>query len=319
VIRGSFSPKAPELQDERWSDDLLAGEHHPGSGVSGAGAKPGVDGGILMTQIFEVGNGGLFDPGGKLMSRKYVAFDLETAKILPSLPGNLKAHRPLGITCAATLVQEQGEVPAMWYSRASDGTPAPQMNEADLQALVRYLSSMVEAGYTILTWNGLNFDFDILAEESGLTDECKALAWQHVDMMFDFFCRRGFMVALDNAAKGLGLKGKTEGMSGDMAPRLWAEGKHQEVLEYVGQDALTTMQVPLVAEGRGDLRWVTQGGTVSIQRIASGWLPAASANDLPLPTLWGKSARRTSTAPKVSSMLLGGLWVRGWLEPGPKG
>ena len=91
------------------------------------------------------------------------------------------------------------------------------------------------------------------------------------------------MVALDNAAKGLGLQGKTEGISGDMAPRLWAEGKHQEVLDYVGQDVLTTMQVALVAEGCGELRWVTQRGTVSVQRIDGGWLPAASANELPSP------------------------------------
>ena len=40
---GSFSTKVPELGDEGWSDHLLAGEHRPGSGVSGAGAEPGVD------------------------------------------------------------------------------------------------------------------------------------------------------------------------------------------------------------------------------------------------------------------------------------
>ena len=44
---GSFSTKVPEPQDEAWSDDPLAGEHLPGSGVSGAGAKPGVDGRVF--------------------------------------------------------------------------------------------------------------------------------------------------------------------------------------------------------------------------------------------------------------------------------
>ncbi len=34
---------------------------------------------------------------------KYVAFDLETAKIMPDDAGDLKAYRPLGITCAAAL------------------------------------------------------------------------------------------------------------------------------------------------------------------------------------------------------------------------
>jgi len=177
------------------------------------------------------------------MSRQYLAFDLEIAKNLPEGPIDLKSHRPLGIACAATLYPEQGETPTLWYSLASDDNPASQMNQFDLRTLVNYLSSMVNAGYTILTWNGLNFDFDILAEESGLSDQCKALAWQHVDMMFDFFCRKGFWVGLNSSAKGLGLPGKTEGMSGEMAPRLWAEGKHQSVLDYAGQDVVTTMQV----------------------------------------------------------------------------
>lgn len=34
------------------------------------------------------------------MPRKYVAFDIETAKILPAVVSELKAHRPLGIACA---------------------------------------------------------------------------------------------------------------------------------------------------------------------------------------------------------------------------
>ena len=47
VFFGSFSTKIPELQDEGCSDHLLAGEHRPGSGVSGAGAEPGVDERVL--------------------------------------------------------------------------------------------------------------------------------------------------------------------------------------------------------------------------------------------------------------------------------
>ncbi len=48
---GSFSTKVPELQDEGWSDDPLAGEPLPGSGVPGAGAEPGVDGRVLNVLV----------------------------------------------------------------------------------------------------------------------------------------------------------------------------------------------------------------------------------------------------------------------------
>ena len=36
------------------------------------------------------------------MGRHYIAFDIETAKIIDGSVGDLKSHRPLGITCAAT-------------------------------------------------------------------------------------------------------------------------------------------------------------------------------------------------------------------------
>ena len=42
--------------------------------------------------------------------------------------------------------------------------------------LVRYLEDQVAQGYTLLTWNGLGFDLDILAEESGMLPNCRRLA-----------------------------------------------------------------------------------------------------------------------------------------------
>ena len=39
------------------------------------------------------------------------------------------------------------------------------MTNDDLISLVEYLQFMAARGYTILTWNGLSFDFDVLGEE----------------------------------------------------------------------------------------------------------------------------------------------------------
>ena len=43
---------------------------------------------------------------------------------------------------------------------------------------MQYLATQVENGYTIVTWNGLGFDFDILAEESQCSPS--AVAWRLV-------------------------------------------------------------------------------------------------------------------------------------------
>jgi hypothetical protein len=55
------------------------------------------------------------------------------------------------------------------------------MSREETAALVRCLSEQVEHGYTLLTWNGVGFDLDVLAEESGMLAECKRLALAHVE------------------------------------------------------------------------------------------------------------------------------------------
>ena len=125
------------------------------------------------------------------MTRKYVAFDIETAKDIPGEEFNWRAHCPLGISCAAALKCDATE-PILWHGKSDDGTPAKQMSRAEAKELVRQLTELTTQGYTLLTWNGLGFDFDVLGEESGCRDECGELAIDHVDMMFHVFCDRGF-------------------------------------------------------------------------------------------------------------------------------
>ena len=219
------------------------------------------------------------------MKRKYLAFDIETAKILPENYGDLHSHRPLGISCAA--VRESGKTESLtFFSTDSDGSPSLQMNSKDLAELVDYLMDRQGAGYTIVTHNGLGFDFDILAEESNRTEDCKILALNHVDMMFHIFCEKGFGVALNAAAKAID-KSKPEGMSGSMAPRLWKEGEHQKVLDYVAQDCLLTLEVAHKSEQEGSFQWITQKGRPAFMNLSNGWLTVDEAMKIPPPdTSW---------------------------------
>src|SRR5262245_42553000 len=93
------------------------------------------------------------------IARKYLAFDIETAKDVPGDFAQWRLHRPLGIICAATCVSDSES--RVRYSTGADGQPAPQMTQADVRELVRYLVIMASQGYTILTWNGASFDFDV--------------------------------------------------------------------------------------------------------------------------------------------------------------
>jgi hypothetical protein len=220
------------------------------------------------------------------VTRRYVALDIETAKDVPGADFNWKPHRPLGISCAATLASG-ADRPLVWYSKAGDGRPGGRMSQDDVRRLVHYLSKMTADGFTVLTWNGLGFDFDVLAEESGDLSACAECALGHVDMMFHVVCVKGFPVGLDKAAEGMGLPGKPPGMSGIKAPKLWAEGKFKDVLDYVAQDVRTALQIAEACERDRKLTWITQKGKPGSMPLGKGWLTVREAMRLPEPdTSW---------------------------------
>lgn len=217
---------------------------------------------------------------------RYLAFDVETAAIIPGTSFDWRSHRPLGITCAATLASDEPAA-RLWHGKSAEGGPSPRMRRDEARGLVEFLAERVQAGYQIVTWNGLAFDFDILAEESGEAELCKRLAWDHLDMMFHVFCSQGYRVALDKAAQGMGLPGKPPGMKGYMAPQLWAEGCYEKVLHYVGQDVATAMELAQACATCHQFRWMTAKGTVRSLNLREGWLPAKRAFCLPEPdTSW---------------------------------
>ena len=123
--------------------------------------------------------------------RRYAGFDIETMKDMPE-GERWQDHRPLRVTCAALYAPELGD-PITWHGFSPDGDIADQMEPDDLALMVRELDSLQRhQGFTIVTWNGLGFDFDFLDEESGLQEECQQLALAHIDMMWHVFCKKGY-------------------------------------------------------------------------------------------------------------------------------
>lgn len=194
----------------------------------------------------------------------FTAFDIEIAAEIPEGTEDWKALRPLGISCAATLT-ETGELNLWHGAEQPDGRYAERMTPAEVDDMTGYLLGRAEYGAPVITWNGLGFDMDILQEEctEAMADMIHLLArYDHIDMMFQLFCERGFCLGLDAAAKGMGLLGKTEGMHGDLAPKMWAQGREQQdlVLQYVAQDVRTTADLYLAILQRRRLDWTSKSG-----------------------------------------------------------
>jgi hypothetical protein len=82
--------------------------------------------------------------------------------------------------------------------------------------------------------------------------------------MFQFFVQRGFPIALAAVAEGLGLVDKKL-MAGADAPKQWALGNHQLVLDYVAGDCRITERVVARILELREIRWRTKKGTLSTE------------------------------------------------------
>jgi hypothetical protein len=246
---------------------------------------------------------------------KYVAFDLEITREIPEGADDWSTFRPLGISCAATLTDEGNGERQMrtWYGAEQENDLyQPQMSPHACRVMLGHLVHMQSRGYRIVTVNGLGFDFDVLAEEcksDSAARECRRLALRHIDIGFAMFCQKGFMVGLSAMAKGLGVAGKTEGMSGALAPSMWAESREsqEKVLEYVQQDVRATADIydALLATRR--MYWTTKRGT----RSKRPWCPLFSNGHL-------LSVNEALELPEPDTSWMESPWHRskfcGWIE-----
>lgn len=251
---------------------------------------------------------GLFDDEpAAAPRRKFVAFDIETAKLLPDAAGDLLAHRPLGIACAAAFSLDIGRE-WTWHGKMPLGIPSEKMSVGEAAALIGDLESLVAEGYTIVTWNGLSFDFNVLAEESKLPERCAALALSHVDMMFQVLCSQGHFLSLAKAAAGMELPGKLAGITGAQAPQMWAAGRYDEVLAYNLQDVRVTADLAAAGERARELRWKTKNEKTATMPLPTGWLTVREAMALPEPDTSWMSTKPPSRATPLS-------WIPAELRP----
>jgi hypothetical protein len=213
---------------------------------------------------------------------KYLAFDLEIATPIPS-GANWDDYRPFGVACAVTFGSAH-RYPLMWQGLKVKS----RMGTLHLLMLHDYLRDMVDKGYTLLTFAGCGFDFNVLDEETkGYSAGWKDLARNHVDMFFHILAAKGYCRGLDTLAKAQGLLGKPSGVHAAAIPQMWLDGRQHEVLDYCAGDVEMTLRL---AE-RGDLmkriEWEAKGGTQDGCDLPDGWLTVGEALQLPEPDTSG--------------------------------
>lgn len=199
---------------------------------------------------------------------KLLGFDIEIANVFDLRPGeDINKYAPFDVAVAATHVA--GGEHRLWFSPGPDGRPLPHLHASHAAELLDYLLKMQESGHAVCAWNGLGFDLRWIARAAG--DEAKAsrVARAMYDPMFQFFKVKGFPIGLEAVAKGMRI-GMNKTMDAAEAPRAWAAGEHQRVLDYVLGDARMTVVIAAAIQQRREIAWVTQRGkrsTVPISRL----------------------------------------------------
>lgn len=236
--------------------------------------------------------------------KKLASLDIEISDEL-STPG--EPGFPPHISCAAIALSDDPDN-VIFFSSAPD---TEHMIDEEVWKLVHAMSAMVNDGYTFLTWNGVAFDFPVIAENlRGLKgaysalqdgfpctsiDTVQKIAWaNHIDMMLLVTFQTGYRLSLDAALAGAGLAGKLHNvtlnngtpitdMGGAKAPELWRAGERKAVLEYLKQDVLQPLELAKWIEGHGEIRWTSKKGKPMYQCVPQLFTVAEAYRCLPEP------------------------------------
>lgn len=232
---------------------------------------------------------------------RLAAFDLEIANEIPDGDRDWVRAGPIGISFAALVSEGAESTPGVMF----DPRHSPELFDPGTKALTREgaglvvqtLTDAVARGFTLVTWNGLGFDFQVLAAASGLVAACAQLATESIDMMFQVVCVNGYRLSLDTALAGMGLAnkmhtatlndGRETPISGKDAPRLWQAGEYQPVMDYCVSDARQTLALALECQRRRCLTWTSKRGRPVRMDLGRGWLTVRECLALPEPdTSW---------------------------------
>jgi len=203
-------------------------------------------------------------------------------------------YSQIGVTCASILATDGGDAELYWGGMYEAGEVYnPKMNKFEMGEMIESLLHYDTQGYHTLTWNGAQFDFRVMAElMPDYKDALRGVMYNSVDLMFQFFCQRGFFVGLDAVSRAMGLAGKHQGpqidgqyIDGGLAAKHWPEHA-RKILWYVHNDTVQPLLLAQKIHGSQELRWVTKKGKIASEPFRE-ILTVEQSLELPLPdTSW---------------------------------
>lgn len=194
-----------------------------------------------------------------------VSFDIETSNVFDLKPNeDLEKYAPFHVAVAG--VVHLSGARSTWLSMGTDGTPLKNITQETATELLRELRRLQETGHILCAWNGASFDLKWLAYAAQDEKLASQIALDLYDPMLQFFNLTGYPVGLDAVAQGLRLT-ERKMMGSEEAPRLWCQGEHARVIEYVCSDARITNAIAERIHRTGTVSWITKKGTLKSEQI----------------------------------------------------
>ena len=195
----------------------------------------------------------------------FLSFDIELSDLFDLDEGqDIEKFAPFHVSVAASILE--GGEERLWYSEEAPGRPALNLTPGKARELLEYLGQMQERGIPVVAWNGLKFDFKWLGYQAQDLALAARIARKSYDPFFQFFNQRGFYLSLAKVAEAMKVP-LHKSMDGADAPRAWAEGRYQEVMDYVLGDCRITNMLILAIKKRGGLEWITRKGDLAFERF----------------------------------------------------
>jgi DNA polymerase elongation subunit (family B) len=188
--------------------------------------------------------------------RKCLVLDIETANLDMDAEG-LVFDNPKGwkTSCVGIYDIWEGEEEGINYYYVLDpdiimDKDLKDYNLKSMDSLVETLERCYTNGYYIITKNGKGFDLPILSKTlqnggAGIKDIINKYESQdrHIDICLLLREQYGYRFSLQNLVKGLYGEQESKTMAAAHAPKAWADGKYQEVLDYCMHDCVLTAKV----------------------------------------------------------------------------
>ena len=108
------------------------------------------------------------------------------------------------------------------------------------------------------------------------------LSEHHIDLMFHFTRKKGYMIGLNKVSKGFSIGEKT--MTGLDAVKLWAKGEFQKVIDYNIKDVELLRDIYYKVLETNKIKWLSGSNNICYLKVNTNELSVSDSLNIPRPS-----------------------------------